>query len=192
MMFLFYSQGFNFFSSGLRYQYVKNGIDRNGLNLADTIKDLLCIFGVYVVGSYANRWGYTKGLAISRSIHLLFLLYIWIWFPSTLAPVFILTILIGLAERWNFLLHIELAADFPEMGVTGMLFTLSISGLNFGSLDFLHTWLLDHISWRTSALIGLIMQFFLNLMIPWLMMKINEGKTLFESVEEQQNQIEIV
>ena len=56
-----------------------------------------------------------------------------------------------------------------------MLYTGLGSGYNLGKMPTLATYLLNFVSWRTEAIIGLGLQFFLILLFPWMLRKVENG-----------------
>jgi ABC-type maltose transport system permease subunit len=91
------------------------------------------------------------------------LLYIWFFFPTKVVPIVIISFILGFLSQWNFLLSTILCGDFPEHGVTGMIYTMSASSSNLGRNKFIHTAILKIVPWRTMAIIGLGLQLILIL-----------------------------
>ena len=84
--------------------------------------------------------------------------------------------------QWENLITTEINADFPQTGVTGMLYTGNASGYNLGKMMTIQTALLDHGSWRFWAMSGMVLQLLITLIIPWFMGKIEEGETEVEEL----------
>jgi hypothetical protein len=76
---------------------------------------------------------------------LIVLMYLWSYFPISVLQIAVTNFILTILLQWDFLVTTQLAAHFPEMGTTGMLYTMGASSLNFGKNMFIHTALLKKI-----------------------------------------------
>ena len=79
----------------------------------------------------------------------------WIFFPTSVVAVCAKYLLAGLLGQWGSLLRSNLCAYFPELGATGMLYTMGASISNLGRNTFIHSSILKKVPWRTASIAGL-------------------------------------
>jgi hypothetical protein len=171
---LIYRQGFHFFFAGYDYELINAGFSRNTMNTIDNIQNIVITLLVFLIGAKANHFGYKRSYMFELSLTLVACLYLWFFFPTDIVPVIILTFILGFFTTWNFLLNTIVSGDFPDKGVTGMIFTMSASAVNFGQNTFIHTAILKKVPWKTMSIIGLGIQIFLILFyVPFMINKIN-------------------
>ena len=82
-------------------------------------------------------------------------LSLWIFFSTSVIGVIFVQLIGELIEQLGSLLKSNLCAYFPEMGATGMIYTMSSSISTLGKNTFIHTAILKKIPWRTAAIIGI-------------------------------------
>ena len=185
-----YYQGFNFFLAGYNYEMIGKGFSRDLLNTIDNCNIVFQLLLVYFFGKYANHWGFARSLQLNFAMILMVLLPLWIWFPVSVLPVSATSFLMGVLSQWEFLIAVSINAHFPEMGITGMIYTGNASGFNLGRMVSLHTALLQHKSWRFWAALGMGLQVLIILSIPWFIDKIEDGETAIQDLEEaEQSQL---
>lgn len=148
------------------------------MNTIDNVQNFVTTAIVFMVGTNANIFGFTRTIMIYMSLMLIVDLYLWIWFPERVIPVIITNFLLGLLGQWNYLVTVQLAAYFPEVGSTGMLYTMGASASNFGKNLFIHTSLLKIWPWKTLSIIGLVIQApIIFAFTPKMMKLVEEGET---------------
>lgn len=128
------------------------------MNTIDNIQSAIIICLTFAIGTHVNILGFTKTIVITLGLLWIVSMYLWIWFPLGLLIVIIINFILTLLITWHGLVTSQLAAYFPETGVTGMLFTMNASANNLGKNTFIHTALLKTIPWKTLSMVGLAIQ----------------------------------
>ena len=101
VMMVFYSQGFNLFVAGYNYELINKGFSRDTINTIDNLNIIFQLAAIYFLGKYASYWGFSRSLQLVNFFLLLVFLYLWIWFPMAIAPVWITGLLAGVALNWD-------------------------------------------------------------------------------------------
>lgn len=154
------------------------------MNTFDNLQNAIITALVFLFGAKANVFGLKKTFMFEVSLNLIVTLYLWIFFPTSAVPVFITNFIMSFLIQWDFMLMTQLCAYFPEIGATGMLFTMSASWSNLGKNNFIHTAILKKLPWRPVGLGGLILQIPLTfIFIPKMMDLIDEGETRIVELE---------
>lgn len=135
-----------------------HGFSRNTLNTIDNFISIALTILMFLIGAQANYLGYMKTFLIELGLTWILYLYIWTFFPTSIAIVAIINFLLSFLSSWNFLLATILCGDFPEMGVTGMIYTMNASASNLGKNLFIHTAILKIVPWKVMSFIGLVIQ----------------------------------
>jgi hypothetical protein len=94
---------------------------------------------------YTNVLGFSKTVVTYMVMIFIILVYLWSYFPTSVVQIAVTNFLLAVLSQWDFLVMTQLVAYFPEMGTTGMLYTMGASGLNLGKNMFIHTALLKKI-----------------------------------------------
>lgn len=127
------------------------------MNTIDNIQSVILTVLMFLIGAQANYFGYVKTFLIELGMTWIIYLYIWTFFPTNIVIVAIINFLLGFLSSWNFLLATIMCGDFPEMGVTGMLYTMNGSVSNLGKNLFIHTALLKIFPWKGLSFLGIIL-----------------------------------
>ena len=179
--FILYYQGINFFTAGYNYELVKKGFSRNTMNTIDNINSIFLYLLVFCLGTKAGVLGVGRSYTIELLITVLIFFYLWIWFPITIVPIALTSLVTSFLGNWDFILANIVGSDFPAIGLASMYYTIHASAMNLGKMTFVQTAILQKISWRLSAIIGLIIQvliiIFISKWIDWTM----EGNSSIDS-----------
>lgn len=125
------------------------------MNTIDNAQNLFGIFLVFMFGMYATHFGFKTSFIIQMSCLTSLYTIFWIFFPTSVVAVCAKYLLAGLLGQWGSLLRSNLCAYFPELGATGMLYTMGASISNLGRNTFIHSSILKKVPWRTASIAGL-------------------------------------
>lgn len=148
------------------------------MNTMDNILSIIVTLITFLIGAKANYFGYKRSFLFELSATLLVCLYVWVFFPLEVLPIVIISFFMGILSRWNSLLSTIISGDFPDIGVSGMIYTMSASAVNFGQNTFIHKAILKKVPWKTMSIIGLGIQLCLTIFfVPFMIKLINKGRT---------------
>lgn len=151
------------------------------MNTFDNINSLIVYAIAFCIGSKANILGLTRSLVLESILMSLVLFYLYFFFPLEAWVIALTSFIASFLATWDFIVVTDITAFFPPIGLTSMYFTMHASASNLGKMLFLQTAILDVWSWKTCALIGLILQLFLILLYPAALKWIESGETSIDS-----------
>ena len=152
---LLYHQGFNIFHAGYAYELINSGFSKDIWNTIDNSQSFVVSILIFLFGMKANYFGFKISFVLQVSLLVIYSLFLWIFFPTSVTTIVIVQFIGGIIGQWGTLLKSNLCANFPEMGATGMLYTMNASISILGRNAFIHTAILKKIPWRTASIIGL-------------------------------------
>jgi hypothetical protein len=129
------------------------------------------------------------GYMIGRWVTLLFVL---IFFPTSVVAVAIVYFLMDVLDTFRFLLRLVLVASFPVMGLSAMFITMLNCAQTTGKFNSPHILLTSAWGgWRTSAIVGLCIQAVIIVLFPRYFKFMEKGTVELEGmVETQENYTE--
>jgi hypothetical protein len=146
--YLFYLQGFNFFTSLYDYKLIEAGFSRNTFN---TIGNII-IFPVILLTFYYAKWtnflgGKAKATIFNFAMLIALFLYLLIVFPLNPWIIFLTQFTANVLISWNFFISVWMTNEFAPHALTGMFITFNASFANFGQLTSVHTYLSGKFGW---------------------------------------------
>ena len=151
------------------------------MNTIDNINSIFLYLLVFCLGTKAGVLGVGRSYAIELGFTSFIFLYLWIWFPTSVVPIAITSFFTSFLGNWDFVLANIVGASFPAVGLTSMYYTIHASAMNLGKMVFIQTAILEKVSWRKCAIIGLIVQLvviiFIDKWLDWTM----EGESSIDS-----------
>jgi hypothetical protein len=158
-MFLCYWQGFVLFEAYYEYELIEHHqVSRNLLNTITNIVLVPTIIISLVLTPRIERMGWLWSIMACMIARWVVLLFILLFFPTSVAPISLIFFFLQLLETFRFILTSILINSFPVMGLSGMFITMMNSSANFGRNSSLHILLTGVWGWKVSAIIGLFLQ----------------------------------
>lgn len=112
-----------------------------------------------MLGVYANPFGFKRTVQFVLLMEVALFAAMIGWFPTSFKWVFITSFLSNVLGQWDFLLSVQLSAYFPDIGASGMVYTMNTSATNLGKNVSMHTLIISYTGWRLAATLGLVIQF---------------------------------
>ena len=125
------------------------------MNTIDNAQNLFGVCLVSIFGMYATHFGFKTSFIIQMSCLTSLYAIFWIFFPTSVVAVCGTYLLTGLLIQWGSLLRSNLSAYFPELGASGLLYTMNASISNLGRNTFIHSSIIKKVPWRTASMVGL-------------------------------------